>query len=60
MNEILISRHEFKYVLDYSSYFSLCSKLSKLLKKDSHGEILIEKRLDLGYMIQKIKKLNWK
>ena len=38
MNEILISRHEFKYVLDYSSYFSLCNKLSKLLKKDSHGD----------------------
>ena len=38
MNEISISRHEFKYVLDYSSYFSLCSKLSKLLKKDSYGD----------------------
>lgn len=37
MNEISINRHEFKYVLDYSSYFSICSKLSKLLKKDSHG-----------------------
>ena len=38
MNEISINRHEFKYVLDYSSYFSMCSKLSKLLKKDTHGD----------------------